>query len=108
MSSTTMPVIRIGSRAQLFVQAWDHPSSFTTMHRPGIASVQGDRVALDGTTVEEVERYHRATLILAAEEANRRYQENEAHRKAHEEKERERIEAHRKSVGDAANRINFE
>ena len=30
------------------------------MHRPGIASVSGDRIILDGTTVEELERYHAA------------------------------------------------
>lgn len=94
--------------AQLFVQAWDHPSSFTSMHRPGIASVQGDRVILNGTTVEEVERYHRATLIQAAQEANRQYQEFEARRRAQEQQEREQMEAHRKSIADAADRIKFE
>jgi len=61
--------------AQLFVRAWNHPSRFTTMHRPGIASVQGDRVVLDGTTVEEIDRYHRETLILAGKEANQGFQE---------------------------------
>lgn len=44
--------------AVLFVRNWDRPPSFTTMHRPGIARVVGDRVVLDGTTVEEVAQYH--------------------------------------------------
>ena len=92
----------------LFVQAWDHPSTYATMHRPGIASVRGDRVVLDGTTVEEVERYHRETLILAAQEANRSYQELQTHRRAQEQRERERIEAHRKNSSDAAKRIKFD
>jgi len=48
--------------SRLFVQVWDHPPSFTTMHRPGIACVVGDRIILDGTTVEEIEKYHRDTL----------------------------------------------
>jgi len=54
-----------------FVQAWDSPSRFSTMHRPGIVRVEGDKVILDGTTIEEVERYHRDTLDLALEAANR-------------------------------------
>jgi hypothetical protein len=40
--------------SELFLQAWDRPLAYTTMHRPGIASVTGDKVILDGTTIEEV------------------------------------------------------
>jgi len=43
------------------------------MHRPGIARVSGDKVYLDGTTIEEVQKYHRDTLVLALEETNRLY-----------------------------------
>jgi hypothetical protein len=92
---------------QLFLHAWDHPSSYTLSHRPGIASVQGDRVILDGTTVDEIERSHRDTLILATQEANRKFQELESHRQMQVQRERERIEAHKKDVIDAANRIKF-
>lgn len=67
------------------------------MHRPGIASVQGDRIILDGTTVQKVERYHRETLTLAVNEANRRFAEWEAQRRRAEEAERLRVEEHRKS-----------
>jgi hypothetical protein len=42
---------------ELFIRAWDHPTSYTSMHRPGIARVYGDTVVLDGTTVDEVEKY---------------------------------------------------
>ena len=94
--------------ARLFIEAWDHPPRFTTMHRPGIASVQEDRVVLNGTTVTEVERYHRDILILAAEQANQQYQELEAHQRTQQQRERERIEAHKRSVVDAAERIKFE
>ena len=45
------------------------------MHRPGIANVDGATVILDGTTIEEVERYHRDTLQLAVAETNRQYRE---------------------------------
>jgi len=94
--------------AQLFVQAWDHPPSFTSMHRPGIATVYGDKVVLDGTTVEEVEEDHRATLILAVQEANQQFQEFEARRRAEAERERERVDAHKKSAAGAAQRIKFD
>ena len=57
--------------ASVFVQKWDRPTSFTTSHRPGIASVVGDKVYLDGTTIEEVETTHRDTLVLALQEMNR-------------------------------------
>ncbi len=45
------------------------------MHRPGIASVYGNRVVLDGTTLDEVERYHRDTLKLVVDRANEIYNE---------------------------------
>lgn len=94
--------------AHLFVEAFNHPSSYTTMHRPGIASVNGDRVVLDGTTVEEVEQVHRATLLLATEEANRRYLEILARKHQEEERQRRLREEHRQAVEDAAKRIKFE
>lgn len=97
-----------GEWAQLFVQAWDHPSSFTSMHRPGIASVMGDKVILDGTTVEEVEKYHRITLILAAEEANRQYQQIESRRREALRREQERMEQHKRDVEEAAKRLRFD
>lgn len=45
------------------------------MHRPEIASVHEDKIILDGTTIEEVEKYHRDTLILCVKETNEREQE---------------------------------
>ncbi|SEE20533.1 hypothetical protein SAMN04489740_0878 [Arthrobacter alpinus] len=52
------------------VQAWDNPSSFSTMHRPGIASCNAYRFVLNGTTVEEVRDHHMGTLKGAVEMAN--------------------------------------
>ncbi len=94
--------------SQLFIQTWNHPSTFTTMHRPGIASIIGDQVILDGTTVEEIEKDHRSTLILAANEANRRYQELEAKKCEALRKEQERVEKHKREVEEAAKRMKFE
>jgi len=73
--------------AEAFVQAWNMPPQFTSMHRPGIARVIGNTIVLDGTTLEEVEKYHRDTLRLCVNEANKRV---ELHMK---EKERRAKEA---------------
>lgn len=43
------------------------------MHRPGIARVVGDQIVLDGTTVEEVRRYHLTTLKLAVKVTNEQF-----------------------------------
>ncbi len=94
--------------SEIFVDAWNHPSSYTTMHRPGIASVYADKVLLNGTTLEEVERYHRQTLQLALAEANRKYSELRAASLERENRERQRIEDHKKQVEDAAKRIKFD
>ena len=40
------------------------------MHRPGIASVIGSKIFLDGTTIDEVKDYHKETLILCVKKAN--------------------------------------
>src|SRR5690606_22216908 len=40
--------------ARMLEQIWDHPPRFTTMHRPGVAHVGGNRFVLNKTTVDEV------------------------------------------------------
>jgi len=46
----------------LFEDCWDFPPHASTMHRPGIAKVKGDRIILTRTTIEEVEAFHLQTL----------------------------------------------
>jgi hypothetical protein len=41
------------------------------MHRPGIASVIGDKIVLNGTTIEEVRDYHIETLKLCVDIATK-------------------------------------
>ena len=94
--------------ADAFVACWDHPPQWTSTHRPGIASVHGDRIILDGTTVEEVERYHRNTLILALKAANKHVTDLDAKRRRAEEAERHRLEEHNKIVSDLATRLKFD
>jgi hypothetical protein len=93
--------------ADFFIEGWNRPSTFTSMHRPGIAHVYDDKVILDGTTVEEVERYHRGTLLLAADAANKSYAQLIASRQIEQARERQMIEAHKASVSDAAKKLKF-
>ena len=92
---------------KLFVNAWNYPYSFSSMHRQGIASVRGNRIILDGTTLEEVQKYHKDTLIKCVETANQK--EKEYLKKEEEERLRaERLEQERKQkVEELASKIVF-
>ena len=92
---------------QLFISAWNSPPSFTTMHRPGIASVVGDKIILDGTTIEEVRDYHRDTLLLCVKEANERDEKLRAARVAREQASQTAEENHFKNVQSIAANITF-
>ena len=92
----------------LFLQNWDNPPRWTSMHRPGIARVTRDRVILDGTTLEEIEKYHRETLLLALEETNRQFSEGVARQKREDDDRRAREEAHRAEVEERAKRLKFD
>ena len=78
------------------------------MHRPGIASVSGDKIYLDGTTMEEVERYHRETLKLAITETNRKITEHEEQQRAAAQRTRQQRQEHERAVREAAQRIKFD
>lgn len=93
--------------SKIFVNAWDHPSSFTSMHRPGIASVRGDKVYLDGTTIEEIENYHRETLLLSIEVANREEKAKIKRQTELENRAQDRKREHEESVRDAASKLKF-
>lgn len=93
--------------AELLVRNWDHPPSWTTMHRRGIARVAGDRIILDDTTIDEVKNYHLDTLKLAVQvtnkQAEQRRQQVEAARKA----EEEAAAQHRAAVDAAVDGMKF-
>jgi hypothetical protein len=92
----------------LFEENWNHPPRFTTMHRPGIASVYGATAVLSGTTIEEVERYHRDTLQLAIAETNRHYRAKQQELKARQTREEALRAEHRRRIEDASKRIKFD
>ena len=93
--------------AELFLNNWNHPPRFTTMHRTGIASVVGDTVVLDGTTIEEVKDYHRDTLVLVIQETNKHYKEFIERRQKAIEREQEQLRTHKRRVDDISNQIKF-
>ena len=94
--------------ATAFVEAWNHPQSYTTRHRPGIASVVGRKIILDGTTIEEVESHHKETLIAAVSQANLQVEQaQQATARQRAEAERRETE-HRKQVADAASKVKFD
>lgn len=72
--------------ATLMVQNWDRPPRWTTMHRPGIGRVEGDRFVLDGTTIDEVDKFHLETLQLAVDQTNDQYRNHLAQRRAEQER----------------------
>lgn len=92
----------------LFINAWNRPPRFTSMHRPGIASVYGNKIVLDGTDIEEVEKYHKDTLKLAVEVANNTLKEIRMKKKQREEIERRKAEEHKNKLGDISKRISFD
>lgn len=94
--------------ADVFVETWNRPPRFTSMHRSGIARVVGDKVILDGTTIEEVERYHRDTLKVVVERANQIVAEQEAEARQRAEAKRREQEAHDQRVRERASQIRFD
>ena len=91
----------------IFLSTWNSPPRFTTMHRPGIASVYGDKIILDGTTIEEVRDYHRETLVLCVNIANEKEQSIIAEEKRRRELEENRKNQHYTNVASIADDIKF-
>ncbi|MGV0993783.1 MAG: toll/interleukin-1 receptor domain-containing protein [Mycobacterium sp.] len=104
----TLSAVPDSAWTELFIRHWDFPPRFTTMHRPGTASVSGDRIFLNGTTMDEVERYHADTLRLVVDATNN------DRRVLAEQQDRERdaenafVADHEKSVDEIAKRIRFD
>ncbi len=93
--------------AELFVRAWDRPPRWSTMHRPGIARVSGNKIVLDGATIEEVRDVYKETLVLCVGVANKMELEYLRREQEIREREERRREEHMKNVADIANEIEF-
>ncbi len=78
------------------------------MHRPGIASVSGAKIILDGTTIEEVKKYHRETLVLCVDLANQEEAKYLERKRREKDRKREQTEAHRRSVENLTDDLFFD
>jgi hypothetical protein len=78
------------------------------MHRPGIARVSSDRIILDGTTIEEVERYHLETLKLAVSATNEEYEALVARERVLEQQRQQAADVQRQRVEDTIGRLKFD
>jgi hypothetical protein len=94
--------------AEVFPHVWNSPPQFTTMHRPGIARISGDKIILDGTTMEEVEGCHLATLKVVFPEVDRKVAEIEAMQRAERERDEEERLEHEDSVRKVAAHLKFD
>jgi hypothetical protein len=94
--------------ARHFVETWNRPPRFTTMHRPRIASVSGDTIVLDGTTMEELENYHVETLRHVLDKVNHDVAAHEAQERSRAEREEQQRREHDENVRQAASRLKFD
>lgn len=94
--------------AKLFVENWNNPPSYTTMHRRGIAKVRGDKVILEGTTMDEIEHYHAKTLKLALQKTNEEAEREEERERLRAEQKRKCELEHKDSVGEISKRLKFD
>ena len=94
--------------ARLLVYFWDNPSSWTTMHRRGIARISGSSLILDGTTIEEVRDIHVATVRQAVAATNAEYASELAKDERELELDDARRAAHEAEVRRVASEIRFE
>jgi hypothetical protein len=94
--------------ARVFVDTWDHPPTMTSMHRPGTATVAGEVVWLNRTTIEEVQEHHRQTLMAVVERTNAIVAELEAERHRRENERRRHVDEHSANVRRKAADIDFD
>jgi len=98
--------------ARLIERTWDSPHRYTTMHRPGICSVSGDTVSLNGTTVSELKQYHLETMKGVLASVDREAAEIEAREHARREREEQHrqvtLRAHHEEIEGINESLNFE
>lgn len=94
--------------SEIFVKNWDLPPRFTTMHRPGIARVVDSKIILDGTTIDEVKKYHKKTLSLCVSKANEEEASALERRRQSEERQLQKTAQHRATVEKIANELDFD
>ncbi|HFI0113895.1 TPA: toll/interleukin-1 receptor domain-containing protein [Streptococcus suis] len=90
-----------------FLESWRRPPKWTSMHRFNIAKVAGDKIILDGTTMEEVKEYHLATLKLCIQEANLKYRKSIEFERVKRDNELKKLTNHYDNVNKILRDIEF-
>ena len=93
--------------SELFKQNWDRPPSWSTRHRQGIGYVIGNKIILDGTTIEEVKEVHKETLKLVVENVNKTYAEIMQKERLRKEREDQERNQHRNNIRNIADDLEF-
>ena len=93
---------------RIFIETWNRPPRWTSMHRPGIAKVIGNKIYLTKTTMEEVQKYHKETLELSVNKANEIIAEHERRNNNDVLSENKRINEHQENVTNIASAITFD
>ena len=93
--------------ADLCIQNWDRPPTFTTRHRPGTMSIDGSRLWLNRTTIEEVRDVHRATLVAVIDVTNATYRQHLEELSGRVQEIAETSRTHRANIRDVAGDIEF-
>ena len=94
--------------AEYFVHTWNRPPEWTSKHRPGIASIVGNEIWLNGTTIEEVESTHKKTLELCVREANRKYKALLVERQQKKAIQDKKEDDHKRNIEEKGRNIKFE
>lgn len=94
--------------ADLFVQVWNNPPSFSLRHRPRTAYVDGDRIVLSRTTLEEVEEVHLETLKVVVNRVNEIVAEQTAEQRQRQDAADADRRAQEERARDIAKRIRFD
>lgn len=93
---------------EVFLETWRMPPIWTSMHRSSIARIIGNEIVLDGTTMEEVKKYHRDTLMLCINKTNEIISEYERKQRQKRLKEKIRLNEHEMEIKNLASEINFD
>lgn len=92
----------------MFERLWNHSQKFSTLRRASIAKVDGDRIILSCTTLEEVVDDHKPMLVECVRETNLVFEQKEAERKAREAQFAQASAEQRKRVDELKGKLRFD
>lgn len=92
---------------RIFKLLWDHPKEFELGHGPGMARVHGDKIILEGTTIEEFKEHHHETLKDAVSSANEKFNNYILELKEEKSAQESMEKKHKENIKDSIEGIKF-